>query len=84
MLHMSERDGRMQMVACVVDCLPTRHYLASYSHAEFRHRKYSPEELFSKICANGVTQHHAITPGNHLDELEALAMMCGFLFVRVD
>lgn len=84
MLHMSERDGHMKMIACVVDCLPTKHYLASYSHAEFRHEKYTPEELFAKICTNGVTQHYGIAPGNHLDELEALAAMCGFEFVRID
>ncbi len=84
MLHMSEKDGRMKMVATVVDCLPTKHYIASYSHAEFRHKKYTPEELFAKICTNGITQHYGIAPGNHLDELESLAKMCNFEFIRID
>lgn len=84
MLHMSEKDGRMKMVATVVECVPTKHYLASYSHAEFRHKTLSPEELFSKIVTNGVTQHYGIAPGNVLDELEALAGMLDFEFVRID
>ena len=84
MLHMSEKDGRMKMVATLVECLPTKHYLASYSHADFRPLKGTPEELFQKICENGVTQHYGIVDGDHLDELEALAGLCDFDFHRID
>lgn len=80
MLHMSEKDGRMKMVCTVVECLPIKHYLASYSHANFRHPTLSPEELFSKIAENGVTQHYGIADGNCLDELEMLADLCNFEF----
>ena len=83
MLHMSERDGRMKMVCTLVECLPTKHYLASYSHADFRHPTLSPEELFGRIGEIGVTQHYAIADGDCLDELEALAKLCDFEFHRI-
>lgn len=84
MLHMSERDGRMKMVCTVVDCLPTKHYLASYSHADFAPRGMSPEELFSRIGACGVTQHYAIAPGNVTAELRDLAAMLDLDFTLID
>lgn len=84
MLHMSEKDGKMKMVATLVECLPTKHYLASYSHANFRPLHGTPEELFQKICENGVTQHYGIVDGDHLDELEMLAKLCDFDFCRID
>ncbi len=83
MLHMSEKDGRMKMVCTLVECLPTDHYLASYSHANFRHATLSPEELFERIAKNGVTQHYGIVDGDYLDELEALAKLCDFDFCRI-
>lgn len=83
MLHMSEKDGRMKMVATLVECLPTKHYLASYSHADFKTLTGSPEEVFQKICENGVTQHYGLADGDHLDELEALAKLMDFDFHRV-
>lgn len=83
MLHMSERDGRMKMVCTLVECLPTKHYLASYSHVDFRHPTLSPEELFGRIGEIGVTQHYAIADGDCLDELEALAKLCDFEFHRI-
>ena len=84
MLHMSEKDGKMKMVCTLVECLPTKHYLASYSHANFKPVHGTPEELFQKICENGVTQHYGIVDGDHLDELEKLAKLCDFDFCRID
>ncbi len=84
MLHMSEKDGKMKMVATLVECLPTKHYLASYSHANFKPVSGTPEELFQKICENGVTQHYGVVDGDHLDELEQLAALCDFDFCRID
>ena len=83
MLHMSEKNGRMKMICTVVECLPTKHYLASYSHANFRHPTLSPEELFNKIVENGVTQHYGIVAGDVTAELEVLAKLCDFEFVRI-
>ncbi len=78
MLHMSEENGRMKMVACLVDCLPTKHYLASYSHADFRHKTLSCEELFKMIARTGVNQHFGIAPGNVLSELRELSKLMDF------
>ncbi len=84
MLHMSEVDGRMKMVACSVDAIPCKHYLASYSHGELRHKTLTPEELFNRILNVGVTQHYGIAPGNCIKELEILADLCGFDFYNVN
>ena len=75
MLHMSEENGRMKMIATNVECMPTKHYLASYSHADFRHKTLSHTELFKRIAEKGATQHFAICPGDVTKELEALAKM---------
>lgn len=83
MLHMSEQNGRMKMVCTVVDCLPTKHYLASYSHADFAPRGMSPEELFSRIGSCGVTQHYAIAPGNVTAELGDLAAILDMDFTLI-
>jgi L-arabinose isomerase len=78
MLHMSEENGRMKMIATTVECMPTKHYLASYSHADFRHKTLSHTELFKRIAEKGATQHFAICPGDVTKELEALAKMMDF------
>lgn len=80
MLHMSEKNGRMKMVCTLVEALPTKHYLASYSHAEFRHKTLSPQELFNQLINVGVTQHYGIADGNYIEELEALASIMDFDF----
>lgn len=83
MLHMSEKNGRMKMVCTTVDCLPTKHYLASYSHADFAPRGMSPEELFGHIGECGVTQHYAIAPGDLTAELKDLASMLDIDFFKI-
>lgn len=84
MLHMSECSGRMKMVCTLVECLPTKHYLASYSHADFRPvGGMSPEDLFAGIAKNGVTQHYGIVDGDCIEPLRALAALCDFEFVYV-
>lgn len=84
MLHISEENGRMKLVATLVECLPTKHYLASYSHADFTHKTLNLEELFKKIASAGVNQHFGITSGNLLDELELFAKIMDFDFYRID
>lgn len=73
MLHISEENGRLKLVAALVECLPTKHYLASYSHANFRHKTLPPQELFKRIGEKGVNQHFGIVAGNVLQELKYLA-----------
>lgn len=84
MLHMSELNGKMKMVATLVEALPTKHYLASYSHADFKPvEDITPEELFARILPHGVTQHYGIVDGDWTAQLEALAKQCGFDYYRV-
>lgn len=83
MLHMSEKDGRMKMVCTEIDCVKTNHYLASYSHAEFKHPTLTPEELFGKLIEIGVNQHYGIVDGNYIAELEQLAKLLDFDFYYI-
>lgn len=78
MLHVSEENGRLKLVATLVECLPTAHYLASYSHANFKHQTLSPCDLFKKIGECGVNQHFGIVSGNVLDEIKILAEIMDF------
>ena len=80
MLHMSECGGRWKMVAAPVECLPTHHTLASYSHADFRPIGQTCVELFQKIAECGVTQHFAITDGNCIPALRVLAQLLSIDF----
>lgn len=53
-------------------------YLASYSHANFRHKTLPPCELFKRIGECGVNQHFGIVSGNLLEELKVFASLMGF------
>ena len=83
MLHLSECNGRIKMAFSTVECLETKHYLASYSHADFRHTHLSNEEYMARLAAFGVTQHFAIVSGDCTSELEAFAKMYGFEYLKI-
>ncbi|MDP4151900.1 MAG: hypothetical protein Q8865_00465 [Bacillota bacterium] len=83
MVHMSENNGRMKLVCTLVEALPTDHYLASYSHAEFRHKTLEPQELFDRLINIGVTQHYGIVDGNYMEELKAFAELMDFDFYQI-
>ena len=72
------------MVACTVDAIDCKHYLASYSHGELKAKHGTTTELFGKILDIGVTQHYGIVPGNVMKELEILAHLCDFDFYNLD
>ena len=77
-LHMSENNGKMKMVCLKLTAIPTKHYLASYSHADFVHETLSPEEVWNELIKIGVNQHYGIVPGDYTKEVEQLADMLGF------
>lgn len=83
MLHCSQRDGRFQFVLAAVDCLPTEHFLATYSHGLFRAVGQSNRELFDKLLRIGVTQHYAIVHGDCLQAVEDLSGLLQFTLHRV-
>ena len=78
-----KNDGVLKMVCTLVEAAPTKHYLASYSHSEFRHQTLSPQELFQRLISIGVTQHYAIVDGDWTKELEELARLMGFDFYKI-
>lgn len=75
MLHVSECNGKLKFVATLVECLPTKHYLASYSHANFKHKTMHAKDLFRQLAEIGVNQHFAIVSGDYLAEVALLAKL---------
>ena len=82
-LHISECNGKIKMAFSTVECLETKHYLASYSHADFRHTHMKNSEFFTILAKFGVTQHYAIVDGDYTAELEVFAKMYGFEYINV-
>ena len=82
-LHMSECNGKLKMAFSTVECLETKHYLASYSHADFKHTHMKNEEFFTELAKFGVTQHYAIVDGDYTKELEAFAKLYGFEYINL-
>lgn len=83
MLHCSEHNGKFMFAATLVECLPTEHFLATYSHALFRAVGESNVELFEKLLNIGVTQHYGIVNGDCTTALQDLAKMLSFDYHRV-
>lgn len=84
MLHVSEENGRLKLVVTLVECLPTKHYLASYSHANFKHKHLAPTELFKRIAECGVNQHFGIVSGNVINELKVFSELMDFDLYVID
>ncbi|AEV30186.1 hypothetical protein SpiGrapes_2416 [Sphaerochaeta pleomorpha str. Grapes] len=80
MVHCSERNGSFILVATKVECLPTEHFLATYSHGLFRAIGQTNEQLFEKLLKIGVTQHYSIVSGDYVEILKDLASLLGFEF----
>ncbi len=82
-LHVSECNGKIKMAFLTVECLKTKHYLASYSHADFRHTSLDNKVFFKKLAEMGVTQHFAIVDGDYTKVLECFAQLYGFEYLNV-
>ena len=83
MLHISQKDGSFQMVCGLVDGLPGRHFITSYSHGLFRPAEGELRPFFQKLLETGVTQHYGIVDGDYTAQLEVLARLMGFSFTRL-
>lgn len=83
MLHVSQKDGSFQMVCGLVDALPSRHFITSYSHGLFRPAEGEMIPFFQKLLDTGVTQHYGIVEGDYTAQLEILARLMGFSFTRI-
>lgn len=80
MVHLSESNGEFKMVGTLVEALPTKHFITSYSHGRFRPLNGDTEDLFEKLLQIGVTQHFAVVDGNYITELTYLAKIMNFDF----
>lgn len=83
MLHCSQHQGRFLFAVTNLDCLPTEHFLATYSHGLFRAVGESNAELFEKLLKIGVTQHYGLVHGDCTAEVRDLAHMLDFTFYQV-
>ncbi len=83
MLHCSEHNGKFMFAATLLDCLPTEHFLATYSHGLFRAVGETNVELFDKLLKLGVTQHYGLVAGDCIPAVEDLAKMLDFDYHRV-
>lgn len=77
MAQLVECGGRYKLVATLVDSLPGKHLLATYSHSIFK-PVVPVDKLFREILETGTTQHFAVTDGNYLRELSLFAEIMGF------
>ena len=83
MLHCSEHNGNFMFAATLLDSLPCKHFLATYSHGLFRAVGETNTELFEKLLKIGVTQHYGLVAGDCIPAVEDLAKMLNFDYHRV-
>ncbi|MBR1706108.1 MAG: hypothetical protein IJ721_04880 [Bacteroidales bacterium] len=79
MAQLVECDGKYKMVVTLVESLPGKHLLATYSHSIFRPR-VPVKRLFEEILKIGTTQHFAIADGDWTAQLRDFAEMTGIEF----
>ena len=82
MVHISQGKNGFKLVCSLIDSLPCTHHLAGYTHGMFRPR----QELvgfFQKLMDVGVTQHYAITDGDHIEALRFFAHIMEFEFYEI-
>lgn len=82
MVDLVEEDGKYKMVATLVESLPGDHFLATYSHSEFK-PQVPVKKLFEEILKVGTTQHFAIADGDWTKELGMFAEMMGFEYFNI-
>ena len=82
MAQLVECDGRYKMVCTLVESLPGKHLLATYTHSIFR-PQVPVKRLFEEILKIGTTQHFAIVDGDWTAELADLAEIMHFEFHHI-
>ena len=70
-----DSDGSFNFFSARVECLPTEHFLATYSHGLFRAMDTSNTELFGELVEEGGTQHFAFADGDLRTAVEDLAFL---------
>jgi L-arabinose isomerase len=83
MVHVSQINNEIKMVAALVDSLEGPHRINGCAHSEFRPVDTDISAFFEKILAIGTTQHFAAVPGEHIAPMRDFATLCGFTFYAV-
>ncbi len=83
MVHISQGDGGVKLIASLVESIEGPHFINSYAHSEFKPLNNSVNEFFQTLLTHGTTQHFAVTPGNYVSQLEDLAHLFEFDFYQV-
>lgn len=77
MVGCSFRNGAFRFTSARLECLETKHFLATYSHALFRFASGDGSALFAPILEEGATQHFAIADGDVTAAVADLAFLLG-------
>jgi len=78
--HISQCGNGFKLVAFEGEGIAEEHMLASYNQARFRVKGGTASQLVKFLMDEGVTQHYALAPGSHLDELRMFAEVMGFRY----
>ena len=82
MAQLVECDGRYKLVCSLIESLPGKHLLATYTHSIFR-PQVPVKQLFEEILKIGTTQHFAIVDGDWTAQLADLAAIMHFEFHHI-
>jgi L-arabinose isomerase len=83
MVHMSQINGEIKLVASLVESLDGPHRINGYTHSEFRPLGLGISDFFTKIIAIGTTQHFVVVQGDYINQLRDLAELCKFTFYTI-
>ena len=83
MVHTSQMNNEIKMIASLVDSLDGPHRINSYAHSEFRPVGSTVPEFFEKIMEIGSTQHFVVVEGDYIQQMKDFAALCGFTFYHV-
>lgn len=83
MVHVSQHSDGFVMAAHLIESMPCKHFLATYSHGLFRAKGESNAQLFENLLKMGVTQHYGMGSGDKVEELRILSRLLGFAWHEV-
>ena len=79
MAQLVECDGKYKLVCSLIESLPGKHLLATYTHSIFK-PQVPVKRLFEEILRIGTTQHFAIADGDWMAQLADFAALTDIEF----
>ncbi|PKL25657.1 MAG: hypothetical protein CVV46_16170 [Spirochaetae bacterium HGW-Spirochaetae-2] len=83
MIHVSQCDGKLKLVASLVDSIDGHHSINGYTHSEFKTVGTDISDFFTQLMVIGTTQHFAVVQGDYIDQLRDFSDICGFSFHHI-